>query len=86
MFNFRGCRRFVSFNGVLFTQEIPNEIILLCMDYGAAHKLEKKNDFEEQHVLSDVQLIIAATLENNNPAKTLLTLRNECVRKAWIAE
>ena len=56
------------------------------MDYGAAHKLEKKNDFEEQHVLSDVQLIIAATLENNNPAKTLLTLRNECVRKAWIAE
>ena len=30
-----------GFNVVSFKQEIPNEIILLCLDYGAALRLEK---------------------------------------------
>ena len=30
-----------SFSGVLFTQEIPNEIIILCIEYGVAFRLEK---------------------------------------------
>ena len=30
-----------QFNGVLFTQEIPNEIILLCTDYDVALRQEK---------------------------------------------
>ena len=41
MFHFRDRRWFFFFNGVLFTQEIPNEIILLSMDCDVALRLEK---------------------------------------------
>ena len=41
LFHFRGRSRPFPFNGVLFIQEIPNEIILLCMDYDVALRLEK---------------------------------------------
>ena len=40
-FHFRGRRRFFPFNGVLFTQKISNEFILLCMDYSVALRLDK---------------------------------------------
>ena len=39
MFHFRGRRRLFPLNGVLFTQEILNETILLCMDYDVALEL-----------------------------------------------
>ena len=42
LFDFRVQRRLFPFNGVLFTQEIPNEIIPLCMDHDAVLRLEKK--------------------------------------------
>ena len=32
LFRCRSRRCLILLNGVLFTQEIPNEIILLCMD------------------------------------------------------
>ena len=41
LFRFRGRRRLLLFNGVLFTQEILNETILLRMDYNVAHRLGK---------------------------------------------
>ena len=41
LFYFRGRRCLILLNGVLFTDEIPNEIILLCIDYGVALRLEK---------------------------------------------
>ena len=31
---------FIFFNGVLFTQEIPEELILLCTDYNVMLRLE----------------------------------------------
>ena len=40
-FHFRGRRRFFLFNGVLFTQKISTEFILLCMDYSVALRLDK---------------------------------------------
>ena len=40
LFHFRGQRRLLLFNGVLFAQEILKELILLCMDYDVAFKLE----------------------------------------------
>ena len=40
MFHFRGRSRLFPFNGFLFTQEIRNEIILLCMDFDAAYRLK----------------------------------------------
>ena len=33
LFHFRGGRRLLLFNGILFAQEILKELILLCMDY-----------------------------------------------------
>ena len=41
LFHFVGRRRLFPFNGVVFTQEISNEIILLCMDYDVGLRLEK---------------------------------------------
>ena len=41
LFNFRRRRRLFRFNGVLFTQEISNEIMLLCVGYDVALRLEK---------------------------------------------
>ena len=38
LFQFRRRRRLFSLNGILFTQEIPNEIILLCIDYHVGKK------------------------------------------------
>ena len=32
-FHFRGRKRLLLFNGVLLAQDIPKELILLCMDY-----------------------------------------------------
>ena len=40
LFRFRGRSRLLPFNGVLFAQEIPKELILLCMDYDVALRLE----------------------------------------------
>ena len=40
LFHFRGRRRLLLFNGVLFSQEISKELILLCMDYDVALRLE----------------------------------------------
>ena len=40
LFHFRGRRRLLLFNGVLFAQEIPKELILLCTDYDVALRLE----------------------------------------------
>ena len=40
LFHFRGRRRLFPFNNVLFKQEISN-IILLCVDYDIAPRLEK---------------------------------------------
>ena len=40
LFQFRGQRRLLLVNGVLFAQEIPKESILLCMDYDVAFRLE----------------------------------------------
>ena len=37
---------FFPFNGVLFTQEIPNELILLGMGYGVILRLEKKKSWK----------------------------------------
>ena len=34
-------RRLLLFNGVLFAQEIPKELILLCMDYDIVFRLKK---------------------------------------------
>ena len=41
IFYVRGRRRLFQFNCILFTQEIPVEIILLCMDYDVPLRLEK---------------------------------------------
>ena len=40
LFLFRGQRRLLLFNSTLFAQEIPKEIILLCMDYDMPLGLE----------------------------------------------
>ena len=40
LLHLRGRRRLLLFNGVLFVQEIPMELILLCMDYDVALRLE----------------------------------------------
>ena len=40
LFHFRGWRHLFLFNGILFAPEIPKELILLCMDYDIALKLE----------------------------------------------
>ena len=40
LFHFTGRRRLVLCNGVLFAQKIPKELILLCMDYDVALRLE----------------------------------------------
>ena len=40
LFHFRGRRRLLLFNGVLFAQEIRKELILLRMDYNVAFRLE----------------------------------------------
>ena len=39
LFHFRGRRRLFLFNGFLFLQEIPKELILLCMDSDVAFRL-----------------------------------------------
>ena len=41
LFHFRGRRLFPLLNGVLFTKEIPNKIILLYMGYDVALRLQK---------------------------------------------
>ena len=41
VFQFRGRRCLIFLNGVLFTEETPNELILFCMDYDEAFRLEK---------------------------------------------
>ena len=40
LFHFRGRRRLLPFNGAFFAQEVPKELILLCMDYDVALRLE----------------------------------------------
>ena len=40
LFPFRGQRRLLLFNSTLFAQEIPKEIVLLCMDYDMPLRLE----------------------------------------------
>ena len=40
LFLFRGRRRLFLSNGVLFAQEIAKELIVLCMDYDVALRLE----------------------------------------------
>ena len=40
LFHFKGRRRLLLFNGVLFAQKILNKLILLCMDYDVALRLE----------------------------------------------
>ena len=47
LFYFRGWRRLFPFNGVLFAQEVRNEIILLCMDYDVAIRLEKTESWKK---------------------------------------
>ena len=48
LFNFRGRSRLFPFKGVLFTQEIPNEINLLCLDCDVALRLEKTESWKEE--------------------------------------
>ena len=40
LIHFKGRRRLLLFNGVLFAQKILNKLILLCMDYDVALRLE----------------------------------------------
>ena len=40
LFHFRGQRRLLYFNGILFAKEISKELILLCIDYDVALTLE----------------------------------------------
>ena len=40
LFHFRGRIRLPFFNGILFGQEIPKELIRLCVDYDVALRLE----------------------------------------------
>ena len=40
LFHFRGQRHLLLFNGILFAKEIPKELILLCMNYDVALRLE----------------------------------------------
>ena len=40
LFNFRGRRRFLLFNGVLLLQEIPKKLVALYMNYYKALRLE----------------------------------------------
>ena len=47
LFYFRGRRCLILLHGVSFTYEIPNEIILLCIDYDIALRLEKNWKLEE---------------------------------------
>ena len=44
-FHFRGGTRYFLFNGIVFAQEIPKKLILLCIDYDVALRLE---NFESQ--------------------------------------
>ena len=44
-FHFRGGTRLFLFNGIVFAQEIPKKLILLCIDYDVALRLE---NFESQ--------------------------------------
>ena len=39
LFHFRGRKRLLLFND-LFAQEIPKDLILLCIDYDVAFRLE----------------------------------------------
>ena len=54
MFHFRGWRRIFPSNGVLFTQ-ILNEIILLCMDYDTALRLEKSEGLKKELISLKLQ-------------------------------
>ena len=40
LFHFSGRRPLLLFNSVLFAHEIPNELILFCMDYDVVVRLE----------------------------------------------
>ena len=40
LFHFEGRQRLLLFNGVLSAQQNPKELILLCMDYDEALRLE----------------------------------------------
>ena len=55
LFHFRGWRRIFPSNGVLFTQEILNEIILLCMDYDIALRLEKTGGLKKEVISLKLQ-------------------------------
>ena len=48
MFYHRGESGLFPFNAVLFTQELPNEMILLYMDYYMALGLEKTDSWKKQ--------------------------------------
>ena len=48
MFHFRDRRRLIVFNGVLlFILEIPSEVILLCIDYDVAFRLENNKTWKK---------------------------------------
>ena len=51
MFHFSDRRCLFPFNGVLFTREIPKEIIILCIDYDVALRLEKAES-QKKYVIS----------------------------------
>ena len=47
LFQFRGQRCLILLNGVLFIWDILNKIILLCMDYVVALRLEKNESWKK---------------------------------------
>ena len=51
LFHFRGRRLLFLFNGVLFPQKILKELILLCMDYDVALRLENVESQKEEVML-----------------------------------
>ena len=51
LFHFRGQRHLLLFNDTLFAQEISKELILLCMDYDRALRLENVES-QKQEVIS----------------------------------
>ena len=48
LFHFRDRRCLILLNGVLFTKEIPNEIILLCMNYDVAFRTENNETWKKE--------------------------------------
>ena len=47
LFHFGGRCCLFPFNDVLFTQQIPNDMILLCMDYDVTLRLGKNEGWNK---------------------------------------